>query len=119
MPRNSDGRAWNASESLDCASVAYFSRTSDTTGKFLRFITVSARISVFFGLREVYHVRPQRTPFSSFRIYIRNSFCYSRLFITSDIHARHSLHLRYVLVFGEPPTCVKPNDIVASHLYNS
>lgn len=29
MPRNSGGRAWNASEPLDCASVAYFSRTSD------------------------------------------------------------------------------------------
>lgn len=29
MPRNSGGRAWNASEPLDCASLAYFSRTSD------------------------------------------------------------------------------------------
>lgn len=29
MPGNSGGRARNASEPLDCASVAYFSRTSD------------------------------------------------------------------------------------------
>lgn len=118
MPRNSGGRAWNASEPLDCASVAYFSRTSDIAPASFFFITASAaRISAFFGLREVHHVRPQRTLF----IYIRNSFYYF-LFIyydwMRDIHLFH-LHTMLVSCLADPPTCVKLNDIVAGHLYKS